>query len=661
MPNLNKIAIKEMLKTKYRPDIDGLRGIAILSVVIFHFFPNLLRGGFVGVDIFFVISGFLISRIILEDLESGKFTFTNFYLRRAKRILPALIVILILSCVFGFFILTKEEYQYLGKHVFGAGFFSSNFLLRSEAGYFDPSADFKPLQHLWSLAVEEQFYIIWPFFLFFLWRANLNIFISSILAAILSFSLNIESISSDKLASFYLPQTRFWELLFGSILAQVNFNHEHRAPINTFVRGMLLNKEIAMKLKIFLAPNILSFAGFLLIIYGCFRINKFLPFPGFWALVPALGASLLIFGGPKSWINRFFLSNKILVWIGLISYPLYLWHWTLLSFARVIMYQLPPIHFRLVIIFISFFLAWVTYEFIEKPIRYGINQRMKILFLIPGIIVMGLFGLAMHTGKIANNANLNSKTFEDISVNSYFHYMQSRFYPCTPETIYNKSLKFEDTRRCFQSKISKDIDIAIIGDSHAEHLFSGFSENMPQKNVVYYIQSALPFLGVEEFEDIFQAVINNKNIKYVFIAANWSSRYSNIPSKSSLNIELSKVSQALIKAGKKVYVFNDIPTFTYDAQFCLGRRWPFDNKKICEMSTNEEKTEVQFSTKNLREFGINNPAVNLVDLHQYFCKDSLCSMTENEIILYRDDNHLNVNGSRILTKKVLRDNPGMFN
>lgn len=206
---------------KYRPDIDGLRAIAVLAVVAFHAFPNLVKGGFIGVDVFFVISGYLISTIIFENLDKGTFTFSEFYARRIKRIFPALILVLVACLIFGWFVLLADEYNQLGKHIVAGAGFISNIVFWNEAGYFDNIADTKPLLHLWSLGIEEQFYIVWPLLLWCTWKRKLNLFTITVIFAITSFVLNLKGIKQDAVATFYAPYTRFWELLTGSLLAWV--------------------------------------------------------------------------------------------------------------------------------------------------------------------------------------------------------------------------------------------------------------------------------------------------------------------------------------------------------------------------------------------------------------------------------------------------------
>ena len=203
----------------YRPDIDGLRAIAVLSVVLFHGFPQIFKGGFIGVDIFFVLSGYLISRIIFEQLNQGRFNFLDFYARRIKRIFPALLIVLAVAYLAGWFTLLADEYGQLGQHIAAGAAFISNFVLWGEAGYFDNSSHTKPLLHLWSLGIEEQFYIVWPLLLWLAAKLRFSLFALTVILAGLSFYLNVNGKKSDAVATFYSPQTRIWELLLGSSLA----------------------------------------------------------------------------------------------------------------------------------------------------------------------------------------------------------------------------------------------------------------------------------------------------------------------------------------------------------------------------------------------------------------------------------------------------------
>ena len=369
----------------------------MLSVVAFHAFPGWMKGGFIGVDVFFVISGFLISTIIFENLDRGTFSFAEFYARRIRRIFPALVFVLLSSLIFGWLALIPDELNQLGKHIAAGAGFVSNFVLWSEAGYFDNSAETKPLLHLWSLGIEEQFYIIWPFVLWLAWKKNFNLLTLTILVYILSFYLNLKGVKKDATATFYSPQTRFWELLSGSILAWFSLYKKDafansKLRIDGWLVKVVCRETVEADRKIL--SNVISFVGSLLLMYGFCRITKDVSFPGKWAVIPVLGAILIILAGPKAWINRKILSNKVAIWFGLISFPLYLWHWPILSFARIIRNEVPSLSIRIAAIVLSIALAWVTVNFFEKAFRFGDSKiRLKLLALCGTILALGSTGI----------------------------------------------------------------------------------------------------------------------------------------------------------------------------------------------------------------------------------------------------------------------------
>ena len=380
----------------YRPDIDGLRAIAVLSVVLFHGFPQLFSGGFIGVDVFFVLSGYLISRIIFEQLNHGTFNFFDFYARRIKRIFPALLIVLVATYVFGWFVLLADEYGQLGQQIAAGAAFVSNFVLWSEAGYFDNSAHTKPLLHLWSLGIEEQFYIVWPLLLWGASKLRVSLFVLTVFLAALSFYLNLTGIKSDAVATFYSPQTRVWELLLGSCLAWCAvYKKEGLADLAMWfgklgARNSTAVDQAHLRTRV---ANVLSSIGFILLIYGLIRINRDLQFPGKWALIPVLGTVCIVAAGPLAWLNTKILSNKVLVWFGLISYPLYLWHWPLLSFAWIVEAAPPNIATRMGLILLSIALAWLTYRLIEHPIRFGKHGGLKVSVLVALMLMLGGVGL----------------------------------------------------------------------------------------------------------------------------------------------------------------------------------------------------------------------------------------------------------------------------
>jgi len=245
------------------------------------------------------------------------------------------LTVLIACLAFGWYVLLPHEFKQLGKHIAGGAGFISNFLLWNESGYFDNSADAKPLLHLWSLGIEEQFYIAWPLLLWIAFKTRVNGLLIIIIVGVISFGLNLKQVRADEIATFYSPQTRGWELLIGAGLSYLVLYPPK------FCLGLLSFTETYLSKKIL--KNCISFAGIIAIIAGLFLILRGRHFPGVWPLLPAGGAALIILAGPAAWVNRTILSNRLLVWIGLISFPLYLWHWPLLSFARIIEADIPSV------------------------------------------------------------------------------------------------------------------------------------------------------------------------------------------------------------------------------------------------------------------------------------------------------------------------------
>ena len=296
-------------------------------------------------DIFFVISGFLISTILLENLEKNSFSFTNFYARRIRRIFPALIVVLSFALIVGWFALFPDEYRLLGQHIFSSASFFQNLNLLSEVGYFDEAAETKPLLHLWSLGIEEQFYLIWPLLLWLGYKLKVNLLLLTVIIGLSSFGLNLIYSDTNQTFAFFSPLTRFWELLLGGVLAYST-----------------------LKKRLNLHHKNLSLVGIGLIAIGAITITSASTFPGWLALLPTFGAFFIIAASEQEIVNRYLLSNKVMVYLGLISYPLYLWHWVLLSFIRITESGEVAQEIRLSAVTLALLLAILTYHFIEKPI-----------------------------------------------------------------------------------------------------------------------------------------------------------------------------------------------------------------------------------------------------------------------------------------------------
>lgn len=367
----------------YRPDIDGLRAAAVLLVVGFHAFPQQAAGGFVGVDVFFVISGYLISCILLRALEKDAFSFLDFYGRRVRRIFPALALVLFATFAAGWLVLLADEYRQLGMHMAGGAAFLSNFVLWSESGYFDNASHGKPLLHLWSLGIEEQFYLCWPVLLWVAWKRGWNLRAVTALLAGLSLAFNLWVHLREPVTAFYGPHARAWELLAGALLAIATFGRSARAG----------DSATAPRLAV---ADAMSVLGMGLLAATVMLVTQESAFPGYWALMPVLGTALVIAAGHRAWINRTILSARPLVWVGLISFPLYLWHWPLLSFAYIVEAGPPDAATRTAAVVASFVLAWMTYRWIEHPLRHGGRMRAKALGSVCVVAVAGLVGYTTH-------------------------------------------------------------------------------------------------------------------------------------------------------------------------------------------------------------------------------------------------------------------------
>lgn len=364
----------------YRPDIDGMRALAILAVVIYHAFPGKLSGGFIGVDVFFVISGYLISSVIYKSLEKGAFSFTDFYARRVRRLFPALILVLACCYAFGAFALLNDEFAQLAKHTAFSAVFLQNFALWGEAGYFDIASNLKPLMHLWSLAIEEQFYLLFPLLIWGAWRLGLNLFSVVLAGALISFGMNMLTIQDDPAGAFFMPHTRFWELLAGALLAYLQsfWRRQPGSGLGAGLKSLLLpplrtGGSVSVTARP-LRDNLFSVLGLALLLACTVKLDAATQaFPGWRALLPVGAAVLIIMAGPHAWLNRHLLGSKPMLFIGAISYPLYLWHWPLLAFSRIVD-EMPPSQ-RNMAVLLSFVLAWLTYRLVERPIRFGPKRR----------------------------------------------------------------------------------------------------------------------------------------------------------------------------------------------------------------------------------------------------------------------------------------------
>jgi peptidoglycan/LPS O-acetylase OafA/YrhL len=620
----------------YRPDIDGLRAFAVIAVVIYHAFPNLLPGGFIGVDVFFVISGFLISSIIFSELDTQSFKFSSFYARRIKRIFPALIVILLVSFVVGWFLLFENELKQLGDHVSRAALFLSNFILWYETGYFDNAAETKPLLHLWSLGIEEQFYIVWPLVAWFLWRLKDRKSIAISILIVISFAWNMWQAEHDLTHDFYSPLTRFWELLTGALVA---------ASAN------LLKQHATWQSH----ANHRTMLGALLLLFGVAYINANMKFPGVWAGVPVVGAALLISAHTSVWVNRAVLANRLLVWIGAISYPLYLWHWPILSFARIVEGGAPNAQMRISAVLASVLLAWLTFVCIERPIRLRWRVPYKTAVLLVCMLCVAFLGNSAHeTNGYPDRDIVTTRQVKyagDIDHDEFHDYFKKHFFTCEQNSIRDASSAWRGMIRCFQSKQGKPVDIVLLGDSHAEHLFIGMAEVLPDKNVAFYSSGALPMSGQWRHEPVFAHLLSEKNVSAVFVAGMWPTQSKEALTYTTMTTELDAAIKALLGTGKHVVLLGDVPQFDFEPQTCKFAR-PLRQSIRCEMPKSEFTKKSMRYQDALGEVKLRNPQIKLISLADLVCNDKTCSMVDGNTLLFRDNNHLNIPGSQSIGLKL---------
>jgi peptidoglycan/LPS O-acetylase OafA/YrhL len=604
-------------------------------------------------------------RYIFKNLESGSFSFREFYSRRIRRIFPALLIVLAACYAIGWFTLLHNEFKQLGKHIAGGVGFISNLVLLGEAGYFDNKSETKPLLHLWSLGVEEQFYLIYPILLWLAWKLKLNLLALTALVAAASFWANMTIIEEDATTAFFSPQTRFWELMCGSLLAWQNL---YGGSSILKIGDHLVGKRIIMtrantaffddeKLK-----NMTACIGSLSVLFGVFYINKKFGFPGAWALIPVAGSALIIFSGPQAWVNRTILSSRILVWLGLISFPAYLWHWPLLSFPRIIDGEEPTQEYRIAAIFLTILLAWLTYKLIERPIRFGHHGARITTALVLFATVVGIIGYISYSKNgFPNRDGAIFKISRDGDTGHLdFHkYIVKNFFPCTPQHIAAEAMEWKGYTRCAQSKQHDRIDVVLIGDSHAEHLFIGVAEALPKKNVAFYIKGSPPLLDNPDFYNIYETIENSNTTKIVILTMRWARRKSQISKNLTLNGELIRIVDALSASGKRVILANSVPSFPFDVERCKGIR-RFASNNTCEISYSSYNAETRTYIGSLTMVTKSRPSVKVLRVGKYLCGDRTCSMIKDNVVLYRDRTHLNIKGSSLVGERLVQDNLNLF-
>jgi peptidoglycan/LPS O-acetylase OafA/YrhL len=652
--------------------------------VIFHAFPALMPGGFVGVDIFFVISGFLISGIIFKGLQRDTFTFSGFYANRIKRIFPALLLVLACCFAFGWFFLFPGEFAQLGKHIFGGAGYVENFVLRREAGYFDTSSFRKPLMHLWSLGIEEQFYLTYPFLLWLTWRLRRNFLAVIVPLVLMSFVLNLFKTRSDSVASFFLPQTRFWELWAGGLLAYVGiFNQNGRISVTADLAGIAPHPaELDPSPRAVTAKNIFSVLGIVLITFAIFRVDE-KAYPGWHALIPVCGASLLILGGPSAWINRRILSNRFAVFVGLISYPLYLWHWPILSFPRIISGRELTFTASAIAVTVSGVLSWATWRFVENPIRFGRRTWTKTASLVLLSVIIAFVGYT---------------TFRQDGFAQRFKNLPDELGKAQPEqwsTAECRKRVGTDEMEFCRGGARSPADVLLIGDSHAATLYRALARAYEQRSQTLMNIGApgcVPFYDTESYTVELQRGNDCKltmNRALNFAALSPSVRTIILSLRGPLNMtgqrfgeeeteahkqilwdgapkdtgqaemfaaSLRNTVSRLISTGKTVILFIDWPELGFDPKSCLRAVSFFSRPpSLCGVPRPQVEARNRAYRNLIFELKKELVGVRIFDPFPYLCDSTACYAMSDGHLLYRDDNHLSAAGAAYLSAKFLAE------
>ena len=600
---------------KYRAEIDGLRALAVLPVILFHAGFEWFSGGFVGVDVFFVISGYLITTIIISEMAEDRFSVINFYKRRARRILPALFFVMAVCLPFAWLLLVPNELKDFGQSIVSVSIFSSNILFWIEAGYFDAAAELKPLLHTWSLAVEEQYYLLFPIFLMLTWRLGVK-WIIFLLSIVFFSSLGLAEWASNQItqpkiisAAYFLLPTRGWELLVGVFVA-------FYLKSNTFFNSKMFNQ-------------MMSLIGIIMILYSVIAFDKNTPFPSLYTLVPVIGTALLILCSVQKTLVYNFLTLKPIVGLGLISYSAYLWHQPLFAFMRSsVLGDLSEL-ILISLCAVSIMLAWFSYRFIETPFRDRsvTPSNIMVTTLIGGTIAFTSLGLLLHFGNGFDsrlNYGENIITIEKSPKRDECHTVET---PCE---------FFEGTHK-----------FATFGDSHVVELSYALAEHMQPYG--YSVQqnsytSCRPNIRKEEpycFDwtaKAIERIINDKDIEVVLVSYSLASVK---PEKLEIVLEdLRVIIKKFSENEKKVYFLSQPPLLDHSIQ-----------KQIFITKSNDilGPTRIQWMQTNNSVYSFLKSLpkdVVVLDIANVFCDDNRCYGNDNNGYYYDDDNHISLYGAR---------------
>lgn len=659
--------------TLYRPDIDGLRAIAVLAVVFYHLDLAVVPGGYSGVDIFFVISGYLITKILLEEINDSQFSLLAFYERRVRRLMPALFVIMSSATAAGIIVLDPSNLKDFGQSLVAATIFSANILFWHESEYFAPGSLEKPLLHLWSLSLEEQFYFVFPLALALIYRSNKkSLGRWLIVAALLSFASCIFLTKAQPQSAFYLLPARAWELLVGALLAQ--------------------NAVPAVKTR--LQKNIISLAGAVLICSGFILLSKSAVFPGPGALLPVLGTAAIIWSGtgdlPQPFLNRI-LASRALVLIGLISYSIYLWHWPLIVFAHILLPQGLETSDLLGFFTILFALSSATWKYIEKPFRkqksipFSLhrntgNERGTLRFgLSISALMLGtaMTGVVLHIREGLPQRNKHIRELPRLAEDPQWTEFKK-----DQETL--RKVRDGQLPRVI-GKISEKPTFILWGDSHANSLINAIEEQAKTANRAGYVASqefgAKPLAGIGGFfrkredsdavsqnESILRLIEENSDISLVIIAGFWSleGKYFDATGEALhetcqiklTELGLNRTAERLHRAGKSVLLVPDVPTLSEGIRAKLWAAQIFDQdvenaaKSLGSPLTEYRRRNEPYTQIFERMRSRFSWTIAPIEAAFYPSLDRSSLIFHNGNLLYVDSNHLSVHGAKYLSEKI---------
>lgn len=648
----------------YRREIDGLRALAVIPVILFHAGFGAFSGGFVGVDLFFVISGYLITSIILAEYETGKFSLIHFYERRARRILPALFLVLAVSIPLAWLWLLPQDMKNFARSVAAVYVFSSNILFWHESGYFDTAAELKPLLHTWSLAVEEQYYLVFPLFLTLTWRMGKRYVIGSlIIIAITSLIAAQRGAYSHPTATFFLLPTRAWELAMGALVA-----------------CLFAQRQISTSPHL---NQLLSGIGLILIIYAVFAFNRNTPFPSLYALVPTIGATLIIsFATPATLVGRI-LGGKLLVGIGLISYSVYLWHQPLFAFARQRNLTEPSSTLLWLLIGASVLLAYLSWRYVEKPFRRNemISRAKLTTFSVLAGLPFLVFGVC---GELSDGYRVRMNAAENQLSHLFLNHINLR-----DDGRCNLDNDNYRLARCIKGDPRSRATIAVIGDSHAASLAfdldklgkkQGFSFIQYTKNTcpLSLHLEMKPSNNCARFMSVTFDDIDKQDIKTVIVATRWqlytertefdsgegapvylgewlfedtSVGYFENISENRKNIlqAYRDALEKLVSSGRKIIVVYPIPEVGWRVPEQLIKLDRLHEKLTITTALKAYKSRNKYVIEMLDELP-NTPRLIRVKPEDIFCRAATgrCVAAQDGEAFYYDNNHLSNTGAAML-------------